>query len=616
MKRLLTFLLAVVGVLAVSASDPLADQWTSICGGSKGTDWYGSAEAVSIADTLLAVQKTSGGWGKNIGYHCLTADDLAALKAAREERSCMDNTATYNEMRYLARVWQQTGVERFRASFEKALKMLLKAEKLRGGWSQYYPLYGNGSYVDYITYNDNLMVNIMRLMHDVAVNAPQYAGMIDEDTRTRCREAFGRALDLTLRLQIDDNGVKAGWCAQYDPADNAACWARKFEPPSVSGCESMSLLSFLMSLSQPSPELQDAIISAVEWFDGHKIEDKALESYVNDRGEKDCRIIDRPGANLWGRFIQLGGESGKKMYDKFFKWIRSRAKSHDYIYDGVKYTYTEYEGVKSSYREDMAYQPIYSSHRDDEPHMAYRFLYNYEDTAPVTDSKGCPITTSLTASERTAYCYIGDWGQKVLYTEYPVWKQAVDLANLGEGLTAYELSGETCLSADEKVYSFDGGFSISNNRSKTFQTGLLGTVKYSQQTNYTIAIPEGMEISKITFFGYDNYDVDAFISELNGKSLSAGDYPFPAKVDGEPQYMTHVIDFADGPVTDKVTFTLSSKQCCLRIYLYGAPASGVRNPEDDKVPEARTSVYNLGGVRVANPAAGIYVRDGKKVVLR
>lgn len=603
MKRIVASIIAIISVVACGqAADPLATEWSRISGGSKGAEWYGSQEAVAIADTLLAVQKVSGGWGKNIGYHCLTQQELSELKATCNDRSCLDNSATYNEMRYLARVWKATGEERFRASFEKALKMLLKAEKIRGGWSQYYPLYDNGSYNDFITYNDNLMVNVMRMLHDVDLNLGNYENIVDADTRALCRAAFERGIDLTLKLQINDNGVKAGWCAQYDPADNMACWARRFEPPSVSGYESFAILSYLMSLSQPSPQMQEAIIAAVEWFDKHKIEDKALEEFVNADGERDFRIIDKPGSNLWGRFIQLGGESGKKMYDKFFEWLRLRNKSHSYIYEGVKYTYTEIEGVKDSYREDMAYQPIYSSHRDDQPHMDYRFLYNYEDTDPVIDKKGCLVFTSLTAPERTAYCYIGDWGEKVLYKEYPVWKEAVDLLNLGGDLTGYELSGETCLSSDERDYTFTDGFVVSNQNGKTYQMGNNSTVKFSARTQYSITIPEGLQVSKIAFYGYDNYDADAYLSELNGKTFGTSDYVFPAKVEGAPQYVTHLIDLtattdngtspADAPGSNRLTFTLGSKQCCLKVFLYCEktasptpdpenPGSGVQTPASD-----------------------------------
>lgn len=54
------------GVKAQSASDL---KWSEICAGKMGADWYGSDEAKTIADKVLAAQKNSGGWMKNIEFH-------------------------------------------------------------------------------------------------------------------------------------------------------------------------------------------------------------------------------------------------------------------------------------------------------------------------------------------------------------------------------------------------------------------------------------------------------------------------------------------------------------------------------------------------------------------
>lgn len=380
MNRIITFLAIISIGISLHAANLSDLTWSNVCGGGMGTEWYATDEAVSIADTLVAVQKLNGGWMKNYEYHQLTANQLKTFKATRNDESCLDNWATSQEMKFLARVWQGTKIERFHTAFLKALDMLFAAQKPGGGWSQYWPLRRDGNYFDVITFNDDLMTNCMRMMRDISDNRGIYRDITDADTRRRCRESLDRAVELTLKCQYDDNGVKAAWCAQHDSIDFLPVAARGFEMPSISGCESVSLLNFLMSLPNPSPRLQESVIAAVEWLDSHRINDVALEAFTDEEGQKDYRIVDAPGSSLWARFIQLGGNSGAAVYDKFFNWLRQRNKKITTTCDGVRYTYTEEEIARSTYREEMAYQPIYGSHGCYHPLNAFRFLYNYEDT--------------------------------------------------------------------------------------------------------------------------------------------------------------------------------------------------------------------------------------------
>ena len=124
------------GVKAQRASDL---KWSEICAGKMDANWYGSDEAQTIADNVISGQKTNGGWMKNIEWHKLTASELKAQQNARSDHSCLDNAATTMEMRFLAKVYQKTQIEKYKESFTKALNMIFKAEKGCGGWSQYWP---------------------------------------------------------------------------------------------------------------------------------------------------------------------------------------------------------------------------------------------------------------------------------------------------------------------------------------------------------------------------------------------------------------------------------------------------------------------------------------------
>ncbi|MDD4360936.1 MAG: pectate lyase, partial [Bacteroidales bacterium] len=499
----------------------------------------------------------------------------------------------------------------YRTAFGKGLQLIFDAEKANGGWSQYLPLSGNGSYHDYITFNDDLMTNVMKLLRDIQGNTGDFKDIVDEATRERCLASFNKGIEVILKCQVDDNGTKSAWCAQHDPVDFLPTEGRPHEHPSISGCESAALLSFLMTIPNPSTELQEAITAGVTWLDAHKIEGKAIEDYTNGDGIADRRIVDRPGSAIWGRFIQLGGEKADQVYTKFFNKLQASNKSRSYTYDGKTYTYKEYEIATTSYQPDKAYQPVFGIYSNDYAHLFYRFLYNYEDTPPVVDSKGLPVATSLMAGNRRGYQYLGSWGLNVINAEYPAWKQKIDAQNEAGDATLYELSSVSYESSESTTYTFNEGFTVSNTGGKGYATGSSNTVKYSANVDYTIAIPQGLSVQKITFYGYDNYDVDAYISQLNDVSYTSTDYVFPAKIGGTANFVTHTIDLASTPATGSIGFRLGSKQCCLIITLYCTSPSGLKELIEIKANAPFKQFLN--GRIVVVKDGKIYEVSGKEV---
>ena len=571
MRRIIVIILFIGGCLgSMNAANASDMKWSDICSGKMGTDWYGSEEAQQIADVVLYVQKTNGGWMKNDQLHKLTETEKKALYNARGEHSCLDNGATTMEMRFLAKVYQKTKVEKYRESFLKALNMIFMAEKGCGGWSQYWPLSGNGSYQDYITFNDDLMTNVMRLLQDIAGGKGDFTDMTDDATRQRCRNSFQHAIDVIIKCQVDDNGTPAAWCAQHDTITFLPTEGRPHELPSISGYESASLLSFLMTIEKPSKELQQTIHAAVAWLDTHKIDGKAVEDFVNENGEQDRRLVDKEGSAVWGRFIQLGGASAEQTYNAFFTKLKKRGKSRSYTVGGKTYTYTEYEIATTSYNPDMAYQPVFAIYDNNLAHLFYRFLYHFEDSEPVIDDKGCPVATGLDASRRSSYQFLGSWPMNVIKSEYPAWKQLMESQqDTSEEFVTHILSASTYLSSPSTTtYNFDDGISISNSKDKGYATGKQNTIKYSANVDYTIQLPAGMKVDKVQFYGYDNYNVDAYISSFNGTDFSATDYVFPAKEDGNGFFVSHILDTSDQPIENRFTFKLGAKQCCLIITLY------------------------------------------------
>lgn len=574
MKKLFFLTALIMLFAAASAQTYKTMTWAEICSGEMDTEWYGSAEAISVADTLLGVQKTNGGWMKNDQYHKLTSTELAERKAlegtnGRSAHSCFDNYSTTQEMRFLAKVYNQTKQQRFLDAFKKALELIFTAGNgMNGGWGQYWPLSEDQySYQNYITFNDDLMTNMLRILQEIYEEKGDFKGLVDADTRTRCKEQWDKALECVLNCQIDDNGVKAGWCAQHDPVDFLPTEGRPHELPSVSGSESANLLSYLMTISKPSEELQQCIIAAVEWFKTHKYkENAAMENYTNSNGEADRHIIDKKGSNLWGRFIQIGGESGKAIYNKFYNKLRARNNTRTHHSTGYKYK--EYQILEASYNAAMAYQPIYAIYTNDYPELFYRHLYNYDDTPDAEDKYGQPVATSLKATNRRSYQYLGSWLDATIKS-YELWKAKIDAEKEAGDYETFIISAETFVDEKPKyTWNFQNGISISNSKSKKYSAGNNNTVKYST-INYTMTIPDGKCVEKINFTGYDNYEgTDSYIKSLNSESFASTQYVFPAKLNTvESQIASHTITLSS-PATGSLSFSVAGNQTCLIITLF------------------------------------------------
>ena len=567
MKRIAFIALLIVHCQLSIVNSAVTDlTWYQVCMGQMPAEWYGSTEAQDIAEIVIAVQKTNGGWMKNDQLHKLSSSEYQRLLSEKSGRSCLDNVATTQEMRYLAKVWNATGNDNYRQAFLRGLNMIRTAQKGCGGWSQYLPLSNDNGYQDYITFNDDLMVNVLKLLRDIYNNQGDFADITDGATRTWCQTAFERGLQCIINCQVNIDGTYAAWCAQHDTiAPYLPTEGRPHELPSISGYESANLLSFLMSIENPSDELRTRITAAVNWLDAHKIPNHAVEDYTNAAGQKDRRIVEKTGTHLWGRFIQIGGNTGTEVYNKLFNKLKKRGKKRSYTYKGVTYTYTEEELARANYDPTKAYEPIYAIYKDSIPHMYYRFLYNYEDTPVAFDDKGCPYYTSLLPTNRVSYQYIGSWCQRVIETEYPAWK--AKYAGHDEGV--YLLSAETCVSKrNEQTYTFNNAFSITNDGSVGYSPAKQNAIRYSADVTYTIHIPEDLQVTEAQIRGYCNYsDLDAHMHIWNSAIYPDDKYLFPHADDGDSQWVTYYIDHMVQPVAGQLTFMLTGRQTSMLITL-------------------------------------------------
>ena len=132
-------------------------RWSSAVVGRE-REWYSSAEARSLADSVLLYQSPQGGWPKstNLAVPPRTPEDIPRPGDGRA--NSIDNDATTLPMQFLARVTHATGEVRYRESFARGIDYLLAAQYPNGGWPQFFPP-GEG-YYSHITFNDDAMVHV------------------------------------------------------------------------------------------------------------------------------------------------------------------------------------------------------------------------------------------------------------------------------------------------------------------------------------------------------------------------------------------------------------------------------------------------------------------------
>lgn len=274
----------------------------------QGPEWYTTSDARDAAEALLRYQSPAGAWPKNTNLF-QPLDDKAVERIHRGgEANTIDNGATTTPMRFLARVIEATDdpakKQRLVESFNRGLDYLFEAQYPNGGWPQFYPLRPHG-YYSHITFNDDAMMAVMELLRDVKEGEAPF-GFVDNDRRSKAADAVARGVECILKLQIVGPEGPTAWCAQHDEKTFEPAWARAYEPPSLSGAESVGVVRFLMSIEKPSPEVIAAVEGAVKWFEQVAIHGSRLERYRHDDGRRDWRVVpDDDAPPLWARFYEL-----------------------------------------------------------------------------------------------------------------------------------------------------------------------------------------------------------------------------------------------------------------------------------------------------------------------
>jgi hypothetical protein len=224
-------------------------------------DAYYLDAARQTAHALVSGQLRSGGWDYLIEFDPALRPKYAYRfngDAGGKNVTTLDDDNTQSALRLLMRVDEALKFkdEKIHETALFALGSLLAAQYPNGGWPQRfehtpdpdrfptkrasYPeswsrTYPAVDYRGYYTFNDNTIADMIETMF-LASRIYRNSGY---------RKSAEKAAGFILLAQMPE--PQPAWAQQYD-ADMHPAWARKFEPPAVTGGESQGVLEILLTL--------------------------------------------------------------------------------------------------------------------------------------------------------------------------------------------------------------------------------------------------------------------------------------------------------------------------------------------------------------------------------
>lgn len=295
----------------------------------EGQGSYSAKQVPEIVENILLFQREDGGWPKDYDMTAiLTPEQREKVVATRANHdSSYDNGNLHSQVDYLARAYAQHPDVRMREATEKGLDFMLQSQYAHGGFPQRYP--NAKSFHAHITLNDGAMIGIMRVLRSVGKSQPHFA-WLDDDRRTRARDAVRKAVECLLLCQIQVESNRTGWCQQHDENNFQARPARTFELASLCPQETTEVVCFLMEQDELRPTDLAAMDSAIDWLKtvriaGLRLERVAAEevTFLRHKANFDVvAVIDPIARPIWARHYEIGtnrpifaGRDGIKKYD-------------------------------------------------------------------------------------------------------------------------------------------------------------------------------------------------------------------------------------------------------------------------------------------------------------
>ncbi len=311
MKRTMAICVALACAVTGQAQEIPADGFADALNhwrkahGSQPYERYGSGQFREIADNIVAYQNEDGGWPKNIDMMAkLDPDSVKRALKPRHRLSTLDNANVYTQVEYLSNVYALTEDTLYRNSARRGMEYMLQTQYPDGGW--------RGWDADAVTYNDGIIYGVLSTWLEVLYDKSPY-GWVDDDLKARIRSSWDRGLELILKTQYEQNGIRTVWAQQYDHETLQPVKARPYELPGLAAGESADIVMLLMRIRKPSEEVVGAVKAAVAWFEKTKITGKRVETVPVPEGlredpkiKKDRILVDDPeAAPLWARYYEL-----------------------------------------------------------------------------------------------------------------------------------------------------------------------------------------------------------------------------------------------------------------------------------------------------------------------
>lgn len=298
-------------------------------GEGKPDTWFASEEARRLADAIITWQTPAGGWAKRVAYDSARAPGQSWYSESDgwSYIGTFDNSSTTSQLWFLARVHSARPDPRYAAAFERGIGYMLAAQYPSGCWPQVYPL--QGGYHDAATFNDEVAVNVLRLLDAVGSGTFSF---VPPALRDRARAAARGGVECILDAQVVIGGRRTAWGQQHDPITLEPTGARAYELRSLSGRESAGLMTYLMSMREPGPRVVAAIHAVAAHFRATAI--RGLR-YDQDQVLR----ADSTAGPLWARMTELGtnrpifsNRDGVLLYD----WNRLTDRRTGYAWYGTE----------------------------------------------------------------------------------------------------------------------------------------------------------------------------------------------------------------------------------------------------------------------------------------
>lgn len=264
----------------------------------------------SVAERMLVYQRNNGGWpqpgGNAINYDNTLSESLKTTLLSEKNKldATIDDQATTREIKTLVVAYKKTNNPAYLKAAENGIRYLFVAQNLAGGWGQFYP--DTSSYHKHITFNDNAMMDVMWIMKYISEGTNDFE-TVDKALIPQAKAAMAKGIGCILKTQFVQKGKLTVWCAQHDRKILLPAKARAFELPSLSGNESVGIIRFLMTIENPSPDIQKSIHAAVAWFEASKIVGIKTQDIVDASQPKgkDRIVVADPNSTIWARFYDL-----------------------------------------------------------------------------------------------------------------------------------------------------------------------------------------------------------------------------------------------------------------------------------------------------------------------